>query len=118
MRRVLFNGWWTLVIALVLGAGWVASSPTAAWCGSGTLQIGDPGGQSGTPGSSGSTGIGDPDDPTSARRAAYHGASYGVGSGSTSVERSGLGSSAAPGVSLIVKIRVALEGLRLYFLRF
>jgi len=119
MRRFSRNRWWALVVALCVGVGWVALSPTSARCGDNSSYIGDGGTDGSTTGGPGSaTGIGDPDNPQTSGRTSMHGVREGVGITTMATER-GVGSAPVEPRSMwIASIRMALQGLKLYFLRF
>jgi len=109
MPRFKMNRWWTLVLALVLGVAGSLSVPTVGRADGGRVAVdnpGDPSGPGGTP-----TGTGDPDSPSNSGKSQRQ--LRGQAGRGTSPD---LGGVKTP--DLAVRLRVAMQILRLYFLRF
>lgn len=111
MRRVITNRWWALTAALLLGCASVLLLPARSRASS--IVVADPGGGVGTdPGQSGS---GDPDSPSNNRK----GKPTVVGRGYASGVQAETGAMTTAGSNaLVLRIQVALQVFRVYWLRF
>jgi hypothetical protein len=112
MYRNLMNRWWTFTLACVLGLVLLTALP-----GRGLATTVSPGGSDpGIPQGPGSSGAGDPDVPTNTGRSAPVSGGYHLGVGS--IRRAPSGPKAewnAPN-AWAFRIRIALQGVRLFYL--
>ena len=115
MYRNLMNRWWTITLACVLGLVLLVAVPVRGLAGALGSVLGSP--DPGTPGDPGPTGAGDPDVPTNTGRSAP-----------VSGRRPVIGSMrrvpGGPDTGLTVrnvwvfKIRIALQGVRMFYLHY
>jgi hypothetical protein len=114
MYRNLMNHWWTLAVACVLGLALLVASPVRGLASTLGTVPGAP--DPGMPSGPGGSGAGDPDVPTNTGRSAPV-------SGRRPVIGSMRRTPAGPDMGLTVrnawlfKIRIALQGVRVFYLR-
>lgn len=119
MSRLSRNPWWALILAATLGVAGIATLPPSSVAAPGSSGlIGDDGGDSRTPNPPDPNATGDPDSPASgpAPTAARPGAGRGR---AQSLSARGVGdSSLSPTGQWVLRVRLAMRALRVYYLRF